>query len=106
MAIRYSGDVELRIEWLKGNQYSISLSSPNAHWNARVRVKGAKGREPEAYDRVAEVVLKAALARAETLPVERSGRGPGASIMVRRVFQAPCPIADHAARRRSSSSDP
>ncbi len=98
MAKRYSGDVEVRVQWIpRGRFYTWSTRSPYGRANGRIRLKSeAKIREPassETYDRVASYVLS----RMPSEPVELDDNG---RVLVRRLFQAPCPIGEPKPRRR------
>ncbi len=92
MAARYSGDVVVRVLHLHGTRYSVSLSSPRTRLSQEIDVAVKRRENPassESYDRVARALLIAASHRVSSLPVERDERG---EIVVRRVFQAPCPL--------------
>ena len=92
MAIRYSGDAEVRLRWdPRRRGYVGSVRDPDFHW--RGRVGGREPRGSEDYDRAARELLSSAdrACRSEQrrpLLIERTGR----DVEVRRVFQAPCPV--------------
>lgn len=91
MAIRYSGNVQVNMQYDQPRGcYLARVRDPNYRWRGTT---GAWGRDAsptsETYDRLA----KAAIARAERdlgvkLDAERDARG---RVQLRRVFQAPCP---------------
>ncbi len=93
MAIRYSGDVEVRMGLLDRSRaastYAVRVRWPHGAETFRTRVSTApyKDSSTEAYDAVAYAVLMR-LDSAKRLPLERKGK----NIQIRRVFQAPCPI--------------
>lgn len=92
MAKRYSGDVEVRIEHEGSRRYVATVRAPDERGRAIVNDRGASGdpSSPEAYDRVARLVLaKADEAAGGTLPLERDGRGRP---LIRRTYQSPCPV--------------
>jgi len=107
MAIRYSGDVEVRIFWDSFKRvYVGKVRDPYVRWTGTTR--GQDTHNPKElsvdYDGMAEVLLKeaerwAAHERRHRLMLERRhGR-----IVVRRVFQAPCPTGtERRAARRTS----
>lgn len=88
MAMRYCGDVEMRIS-VAGNRYRIASRWPRgkATWKGALPLWQ---RLPlsERYDRAALAMIKALLRKSPRLPVEENGRG----IVIRRTFQAPCPV--------------
>lgn len=100
MAIRYSGDAEVRVTWNPRRRVYIgSVRDPYVRWRgAAPRPSSIRGirilhRSSESYDLMAALFLKQAedwakRERGHRLMLEtRHGR-----IQVRRVFQAPCPI--------------
>ena len=108
MAIRYSGDVELRIEYggagYIGRQ-PVFEPDGNGFYYAHIRAPHIRNaailslrevgltrkhdpRSSEAYDTAALAFLKWAELHVGELPVELDGN----KIMVRRVFQSPCPV--------------
>lgn len=102
MPIRYSGDVEVRIR-RDGDRYVARVRMPGER--GRVVVSAWEvGRGPESvvgsrdldssetYDEVAFASLRAAEAKlGSDLPVEWEPGSKG-KIVIRRRFQAPCPI--------------
>lgn len=100
MAKRYSGDVEIdvRLDGRRGRRvrarveprYVVLIRSPFVHVKANVllRSRHAPG-SPAAHDAVAREILRVVLKRKPHLPVERGAAG---GVVVRRVFQAPCPV--------------
>ncbi len=90
MAIRYSGDVEVRLLHKGGTIFHVTVRTPKERLATDLNVGGRALRKvtPEDYDRVALVVLKT-LDRKKTLPCERDTNNV---VTIRRVFQAPCPV--------------
>lgn len=109
MAIRYSGDVELRIEYggagYIGRQpvfepdgqgfYYAHIRAPHVR-NAAILSLREVGltrkqnpRSSESYDTVALAFIKWAELHIGKLPVELDNRN---RIVVRRTFQSPCPV--------------
>ena len=93
MARRYSGDAEVRVGWdPRRREYRGSIRDP--YRRVRAVVPGQSQRDPtspEAYDEAATRLLEDADRRSGgRLKVERR-RG---RVVVRRVFQAPCPLED------------
>ena len=116
MAIRYSGDVEVRIQYggagyLKNNDVPYFDPSGEGFYYAHIRAPHMRDaailstrevgltrksrfgpkldpRSSEAYDAAALAFLKWAELHVGELPVELDKKG----IVVRRVFQSPCPI--------------
>lgn len=98
MARRYSGDVELHIRHRggRGRSYDVLLKTPRSRMRLRAHLASNRPpASPEAYDAVARKVLGSVLARRPSLPVERGTFG---RLVVRRVFQAPCPMAPASGR--------
>lgn len=105
MAIRYSGDVEVRVRAHLGRDgeahYVGGVRAPGfKRWyvlederrplaSVLRRIRGNPS-TPEAYDAAARAVLKQALDEHPSLPVELDARGRP---IVRRVFESPCPGA-------------
>lgn len=98
MAIRYSGDVEVRVSYRDGIYHGAVRASgfrakgtltPRQAGLTRKQVPGSS----EAYDAVALTFLKEARALARRQP---GGELPFSyeedDIVLRRTFQAPCPI--------------
>lgn len=92
MARRYSGDAEVRVGWdPRRRVYRGSIRDPYRHAHAVIRGTSRDPTSPEAYDDAAVRLLEDADKRSGgRLKVERR-RG---RVVVRRVFQAPCPIED------------
>ena len=94
-AKRYSGDVELRIEprvWQDDIWYVFHVTAPGMRRRAVLSRREAKigaddPRDPASYDSAARELLKRGLEYDPDLPVEVDGN----RIVVRRVFQSPCP---------------
>ena len=92
MAIRYSGDTEVRVRWSPRDRcYIGSVRDPNHRWRGRCRKPFYQrdATSSDAYDAAAKDLLHQAQRWADgKLMVERRwGR-----VRVRRVFQAPCPV--------------
>lgn len=88
MAVRYSGDVEVRMHHdAERGLYRAVVRDPRGRWRGTA---GATTRAPtsETYDNLARaMIVRAEKAQKRTLPCERDkGR-----VQIRRVFQAPCP---------------
>lgn len=89
MAIRYCGDIEVRLIYKDGS-YRATLRAPGLRANGtlprslRARTRGSPT-SPEAYDTMALAFLR--LAERDGFPVAKEG----GRIEMRRVFQAPCP---------------
>ncbi len=102
MAIRYSGDVEVRISYARG-VYRGSVRSPGFRGRGTVterevlgtRLGGLRKKrgptDPESYDRAALLILRKAEAAGREAGVPLHTTGRGRSIEVRRTFQSPCP---------------
>jgi len=91
MAIRYSGDVEIRMNLSRskrGNVYEVSVRWPRGRAHGEVPLKRAL-HGPEAFDKLALAALRTVLKKYPKLPVEHEH----GTLSIRRVFQAPCPIA-------------
>ncbi len=97
MAIRYSGDVEIRISFVRG-KYRASLRAPGFRATGEISQTKALGSRslsptsPGAYDVAALALLREARAEARregfTLPTSGTF-----AIEVRRTFQSPCPTS-------------
>lgn len=85
MAIRYSGDVEVRITWT-GRVYRGTVRAPGfrGHGTLTRKEAGVTGdpRSPESYDRAAVALLREAERRGGHLPRDRD---------MSRTFRSPCP---------------
>jgi hypothetical protein len=85
VAIRYAGDVEMRITW-SGKRYNVSFRAPGTRGSGTLTARecGLSQKEdptsPESYDRVAKRVLAF---------LDLKGIRAGT---LRRTFQAPCPM--------------
>lgn len=106
-AIRYSGDVEVRMvprAWHHNGQdlwYTATLAAPGQRLVAVLSAEeaGVTGdlRAPDSYDRAARRFLTIAQERGWSLPLETDPHGQP---LVRRVFRSPCPLRDAGAGRR------
>jgi len=87
MAIRYSGDVEVRMHWDPARSlYRGTVRDPDGRW--RGTANGRRSPTHETYDRLArDMIVRAEHEQKRRLPAERKG----GKLIVRRVFQAPCP---------------
>lgn len=94
MAIRYSGDMEVRLSFVEGH-YQAKLRSPGfrAQGSLSAREVGLTRKQgsstPEAYDQAALAFLKLAVRMAPALRRVLVIEG---DIVIRRTFQAPCPV--------------
>ena len=93
MAIRYSGDAEVRLQWDDERRlYRGVVSDPEFVWRGTTGPTGLSPRSSEAYDRAARVLLK----RADTWAQENEDAKidyaeDQSGMVILRVFQAPCP---------------
>lgn len=87
MAVRYSGDVEVRMQHDRERGcFRGTVRDPNGRW--RGTASAVRAPTVETYDELARAMIqRAEKEQGRALPCEREGR----RIMVRRVFQAPCP---------------
>lgn len=95
MAIRYSGDVEVRVRYARG-VYHGSVRSPGFRGSCMISALQVSSRageptSPESYDRAAMLVLREAEVAARKAGIPLHTVGKGRSIEIRRTFQAPCP---------------
>ena len=98
MAKRYSGDVELRIEYGDDGFYYAAIRSPGERGRAILSAReigltrkyffGEPMNTPEAFDKAALAFLQLTEKRNRDLPIEYDESG---HIVIRRSFQAPCP---------------
>lgn len=97
MAIRYSGDTEIRLQWRpRYNAYQGSVRDPYKRWEGMWISHHPDPHDPissEAYDRAAIELIRVAERWAKTrsmkpFEIEKTNLG---RIRIRRVFQAPCP---------------
>jgi hypothetical protein len=108
MAIRYSGDVEVRISWDSFKRvYVGKVRDPYVRWTGYAQEQDKHNPKELSvdYDGMAEVFLREAEKwaiheRRHRLMLERKkGR-----IIIRRVFQAPCPTGSEWPTQRKRSS--
>jgi len=91
MAIRYSGDVEIRIQY-RGGKYHGSVRSPGFRGRGIVSLRASGSpTSPESYDRAALALLKEAQAFARKIHIPLYISGTTHRPQVRRTFQSPCP---------------
>jgi hypothetical protein len=92
MAIRYSGDVEVRMGWEAGVVRGSVTDGEKPH---KFAVKFRKRPSPDDYDRISVKFLSLALAVVSDLPADvKNGR-----IQIRRIYQAPCESASITSER-------
>jgi hypothetical protein len=96
MAIRYCGDVEVRILFTHG-RYRGAVRAPG--FKARgdltpqdAKVRSASKTSPEAYDAAAQSFLRAAMAICEQQRLRLPIAVEGKTLVIRRTFQCPCPV--------------
>lgn len=101
MAIRYSGDIEVRVIYTRGI-YKGSVRAPGFNCHGTMSPKDAKVKRtpynsPEAYDQVSRTFILSAMALLKRMN-KKGGRlypeTSGKNIIVRRTFQSPCPYRD------------
>jgi len=94
MAVRYSGDVEVRLRWT-GRAYEVTIRAPGvrgrgivSHKELGLARKGSRDVSSSGtYDEVARRVIEKLEQKHGRLPVNRAnGR-----VLVSRVFVSPCP---------------
>lgn len=94
MAVRYSGDVEVRLRW-NGRAYEVTIRAPRvrgrgtvSHAELGLARKGSRDVSSSGtYDEVARRVIEKLEKEHGRLPVNRAnGR-----VLVSRVFVSPCP---------------
>jgi len=88
MAIRYSGDVEVRIHHLRTGLYCCKVWAPGLRDTGMLKIPGKP--TPATYDALARAAIRAAErahGRSKVPAERRAGR-----IMIDRVFKAPCPV--------------
>ena len=94
MAIRYSGDVEVAMQW-DGRGYKVLVRSVHGRriqghvTKAELGLTRKQGASTssEMYDEVARQVLRLSEKKFGKLPLTRQG----STIEIRRTFQSPCP---------------
>ena len=88
MAIRYSGDVEIRLHHLGRGKYHAKLRAPGLRANGDLTATGrlrASFTSPEAYDVMAIRFLVMAAKQGFPVLYEEG------EMVLRRTFQSPCP---------------
>lgn len=93
MAVRYSGDAEVKLQYDASRKaYYGEVRDPYHVWRGRVPPRLSFRRSPESHeaydDAAASLLLLADKASGNRLLLAKSGR----RIKVSRLFQAPCPI--------------
>ena len=99
MAIRYSGDVEVRVTYLARTRsytgrvraaggFALAMSVEHASLTR----KSGKPASSESYDEVARLFLHVAEKRARLRGVKLPLAYEAGGMTVRRTFQAPCPV--------------
>ena len=96
MSIRYSGDTEIRLGYdPKKHVYRGTVVDPYLRYRGEVGETRRDPRSPEAYDDAARRLARRAQAWAEgrgkSFMLESDKRN---RIVIRRVFQSPCPLED------------
>lgn len=102
MAIRYSGDVEIRVGWdPRAKRYRGTVRDPRMRWSGSVTpgvTAPRDRRSPDAYDHAARLLARDAQAWARKsgrrFDFVTTGIGPFGRVKTDRVFQAPCPLGD------------
>lgn len=90
MAIRYSGDTEIRFGWdNKSRVYRGTVRDPNKFWKGQVSKSFyvLNPYDSDAYDKAAYQLLKQAQKEKGKFQTEKNGL----FIKIRRVFRSPCP---------------
>lgn len=87
MAVRYSGDVEVRMHHdPERRMYRAVVKDPRGKW--RGTASAVRAPTSETYDELARaMIVRAERDQKRKLPAERDKD----RVQVRRVFQAPCP---------------
>lgn len=89
MAIRYCGDLEIRMtEQIDGCEGSIRWPSGRVLFQSP---RSTRKNLDERYDHLAKAAVQKLLSRKPGLPVEYDNNN---KIIIRRTFQAPCPLED------------
>ena len=96
MTIRYSGDVEVRLDWdPRTRVYKGRVSDPNMVWSGEVPAeRGISPTGSEGYDQAAARLIQLAdrWSRKELGEPVLADRAQNGRLQIRRVFQAPCPL--------------
>lgn len=89
MAIRYSGDTEIRFGWDKNKKiYRGTVRDPYKKWNGYCKIIWiGDPTDSSAYDRAAIKLIKLAEYKVGKFELEREY----GQIKIRRIFQSPCP---------------
>lgn len=89
MAIRYSGNTEVRFGWDRRRKvYRGSVRDPYRRWTGEVsKFTFFSPNTPESYDRAAIFLIQKAQNETGKFDIELEGN----KIKIRRVFQSPCP---------------
>lgn len=111
MAVRYSGDAEVRVLWdPKRRMFLGRVRDPYVRWRGTApRPTQARGRRQlhrasESYDLMATIFLRRAQTWArETHDHELQIEEERGRLKIRRVFQAPCPTETCAKRGRKKT---
>lgn len=91
MAIRYSGDVEIRVQHQGRGVYRGAVRSPGFRGRGEVSLRASRPTSPEAYDRAALKLLREAIGFAKKMGIVLFIAGPQSNPEIRRTFQSPCP---------------
>ena len=96
MAVRYSGDTEIRVVWEpRAQRFAATVKDPTHRWSGHVRGRAPQG--PDGYDAAALLAFQAAERAEGRFDAVREDQ----VLKLRRVFQAPCPCGPAPTRRRS-----
>lgn len=95
MAVRYSGDIEVRIVW-KGRAYDVRVRGPRIRGGGSMtlaelglaRKAQQNPSSSEAYDEAVRRIIEGLEDSHGSLPISRDSQG---EILVARVFVSPCP---------------
>jgi hypothetical protein len=108
MAIRYSGDTEIRLGWDgRKREYRGSVRDPylrwRGKWKPKSRVTGGTRTDSSHYDEAARDLIHQAQFWAKQEGKSFRLETNHGRVMLRRVFQAPCPVGGITRRRHAPS---
>lgn len=105
MAIRYSGDTEVRFRWDADRRLFVgSVKDPFLHWEGEHR-GSKKPKDSDDYDAAAYALFGKASAWAREKGARFQADVSGGKVRFRRVFQAPCPLPEIKRVQRATRSD-
>lgn len=114
MAIRYSGDAEVRLGWderakvYRGSVRAVTTSGTVFRWRGTWRPSSwfflANRTSSSSYDAAAKGLLAQAKQSAGRMGKSLSLEGKRERVTLRRVFQAPCPTGDDQRTQRRARS--